>query len=213
MNGIINKLTYANVVATLALFVGLGGVSYAAITLPADSVGARQLRADAVDLGALRFPLGTVGITDDKVEDLTRNGCNGGPEIVGNAAPDCDPRNPDSLAGSPTPGREVHVLFRSAGGLLVSAIVGLKNEGAPQTTAHITLGLNVDRRRVAESQLTITGGQVVQMPIQTFVNVSAGSHTAGLGVRAEYDSSTLGDVLVSAASLIASALPGVEANK
>jgi hypothetical protein len=85
--------------------------------------------------------------------------------------------------------------------------VNLKNEGAPQTTARITLELNVDRRRAAESQITTTGGQVVQVSIQTFVNASAGSHTAGLAVRAEYDSGTPGDVLVSTASVVASTLP------
>lgn len=40
--------TYANVVATLALFVALGGVSYAALTLPAGSVGTKQLKNHAV---------------------------------------------------------------------------------------------------------------------------------------------------------------------
>jgi hypothetical protein len=39
---------YANVTATMALIVSLGGTSYAAIKLPKDSVGANQLRADAV---------------------------------------------------------------------------------------------------------------------------------------------------------------------
>ena len=33
-----------NVVAYLALFVALGGTSYAAIRLPANSVGARQIK-------------------------------------------------------------------------------------------------------------------------------------------------------------------------
>jgi hypothetical protein len=42
------RLTYANVVATLALFVSLGGGAYAAITLPAGSVGTRQLKNQAV---------------------------------------------------------------------------------------------------------------------------------------------------------------------
>ena len=41
-------LSYANVVGTLALFIALGGVSYAAVTLPARSVGAKQLKTDAV---------------------------------------------------------------------------------------------------------------------------------------------------------------------
>jgi hypothetical protein len=42
------RLTYANVVATLALFVALGGSGYAALSLPRDSVGARQIRPRAV---------------------------------------------------------------------------------------------------------------------------------------------------------------------
>lgn len=42
------KLTYANVVATLALFVALGGVSYAATQLPKNSVGSEQLKEGSV---------------------------------------------------------------------------------------------------------------------------------------------------------------------
>lgn len=43
-----SRLTYANVTATLALFVALGGSSYAAFSLPRDSVGSKQIRAGAV---------------------------------------------------------------------------------------------------------------------------------------------------------------------
>ena len=43
-----SKLTYANVIASLALFVALGGVSWAAVTLPANSVGKRELKRNAV---------------------------------------------------------------------------------------------------------------------------------------------------------------------
>jgi hypothetical protein len=42
------RFSYANVTATLALFVALGGVSYAAVSLPAKSVGSKQLRHNAV---------------------------------------------------------------------------------------------------------------------------------------------------------------------
>jgi hypothetical protein len=48
------RLTYANVTATLALFVALGGTGYAAITLPRDSVGSKQLRANAVRSAEIR---------------------------------------------------------------------------------------------------------------------------------------------------------------
>lgn len=47
--GKLRKPTYAEVVATLALFVALGGVSYAAIKIPNNSVGAKQLKKNAVD--------------------------------------------------------------------------------------------------------------------------------------------------------------------
>ena len=42
------RLTFANVTASLALFIALGGTSYAAITLPRNSVGTNQLRTGAV---------------------------------------------------------------------------------------------------------------------------------------------------------------------
>jgi hypothetical protein len=41
------RLTYANIASSLALFIALGGTSYA-LTLPSDSVGARQLRKGSV---------------------------------------------------------------------------------------------------------------------------------------------------------------------
>lgn len=43
-----SRLTYANVMATVAVFLALGGVSYAAFKLPKNSVGAKQLKAGAV---------------------------------------------------------------------------------------------------------------------------------------------------------------------
>ena len=38
------KLTYANVMATIAVFVALGGGAYAAITVPRDSVNTNSIR-------------------------------------------------------------------------------------------------------------------------------------------------------------------------
>ncbi len=42
------RLTYANVIATIALFAALGGTSYAALRLPKNSVGSKQIRKNAV---------------------------------------------------------------------------------------------------------------------------------------------------------------------
>jgi hypothetical protein len=41
-------LTYANVMATIGVFLALGGASYAAIKLPANSVGSKQIKTGAV---------------------------------------------------------------------------------------------------------------------------------------------------------------------
>jgi hypothetical protein len=48
LSKLFSRLSYANVVSTIALFLALGGVSYAAVRLPANSVGTRQLKRGAV---------------------------------------------------------------------------------------------------------------------------------------------------------------------
>jgi hypothetical protein len=48
------RLTYANVAATLALVLAAGGSSYAALSLPRNSVGSAQIRRGAVGTGELR---------------------------------------------------------------------------------------------------------------------------------------------------------------
>lgn len=42
------RITYANAVSSLALFIALGGTGYAAVKLPAHSVGSRELRDHSV---------------------------------------------------------------------------------------------------------------------------------------------------------------------
>ncbi|MEA2279609.1 MAG: hypothetical protein QOK21_216 [Solirubrobacteraceae bacterium] len=48
------RASFANVTSALALFVALGGTSYAAITLPSNSVGAAQIRTGAVGTSEIR---------------------------------------------------------------------------------------------------------------------------------------------------------------
>jgi hypothetical protein len=50
---LLNRLSYANVVATLALFIALGGTSYAALKLPKNSVGSTQIKTGAVHTGEI----------------------------------------------------------------------------------------------------------------------------------------------------------------
>ncbi len=54
MSKLRGALTYANVVATLALFIALGGASYAAIKLPRNSVGTKQIKKGAITSDKIR---------------------------------------------------------------------------------------------------------------------------------------------------------------
>jgi hypothetical protein len=49
-----SRLTYANAMSTIAVFLALGGGAYAAVALPKNSVGTRQLKADAVTSAKVR---------------------------------------------------------------------------------------------------------------------------------------------------------------
>src|SRR5215213_10079735 len=60
------------VVALIALFVALGGVSYAAINLPANSVGTRQLKKDAITSAKIKAK----AVTGAKVAANTLTGAN-----------------------------------------------------------------------------------------------------------------------------------------
>lgn len=201
---VINRLTYANVVATGALFVSLGGASVAAIVIPAHSVGTNQLRDGAITPATLSFPLGAAGVTDQKVQDLPKDSCN-------SPAPPGQPLRVACPAlkqiGVLAPGREVHVRLRRAGQLLASAIASLRYDGPANTTADATLHLIVDGRFATESDVTLSGAHSVQAPIQLLRAVPAGSHTVGVEIVATYSSREPGDVLVPSVSLVVSALP------
>ena len=62
--------SYASVTSTLALFFALGGGAYAAATLPANSVGARQIKKNAVERGKIK----TNAIDASKVRDNSLTG-------------------------------------------------------------------------------------------------------------------------------------------
>ena len=88
------RLTYANVLATLALFFALGGTSYAVAQLPANSVGTKQLRTNAVTLIKInaktrkaldgqRGPRGPKGDTGAPGSNATINGVAAGGDLTG----------------------------------------------------------------------------------------------------------------------------------
>jgi hypothetical protein len=203
VRGVTDRLTYANVVATLALFIALGGASYAAVVLPANSVGPRQLQAGAVHLRTLSFPLGAANVTDQKVEEIGNGACNG-PLFPGETPPPCVPPARTYSA----PGHQLRLRVHSAGRLLISAVAGLNDRGAADASAEVTVRVILDNRVESETQTQASSGQRLQIPAQALVPVSAGAHTIGLAVEADY-SSRPENVLVAPVSIIATTLPAL----
>lgn len=202
LRALASHLSYANVVATMALLLSLGGVSYAALALPAGSVGPRQLRAGAVTHGALGFSLGAAAVTNQHPLDLAKTVCNT-PVQPGEVPAPC----PASLLLS-NPGDTVSAKTRSPGRLLVSTIASVQDQGAAGTSAQLTLDISVDGRRTAR-ELTLAGGQQLDVPMQLLVRVGAGSHVVGLGSTVQYTSTGPGDVIVGPVSMVAVALPAL----
>ena len=54
MNRLLSHVSYANVMASLALVVAMGGTSYAVAQLPKDSVTSKQVRNQSRDQGLQR---------------------------------------------------------------------------------------------------------------------------------------------------------------
>lgn len=102
MQGMFRKhLSYANVTATLALFVALGGASYAAVTLPRNSVTSREVRNGSL-LGA-DVRDGTLG-TRDLSSAVRRKLGTPGPQGPAGAKGDQGPKGDPGLSTGPAGG-------------------------------------------------------------------------------------------------------------
>jgi len=91
------KPTYANVVATLALATALGGGAYAAVSLPKNSVGSKQLKNGAVISSKLK----NGAVTGSKVARNAITGADIKASTVGTVRNATHALNSDALGGSP----------------------------------------------------------------------------------------------------------------
>jgi hypothetical protein len=94
-------LTYANVMATVAVFLALGGVGYAATALPRNSVGPKQLRANAVTSGKVsNRTLKRIDFATKELAALTgKQGAAGAQGATGPQGPKGDAGPPGPTAG------------------------------------------------------------------------------------------------------------------
>lgn len=94
-----SRLSYANVIATLALFLALGGSSYAALNLPKASVGPKQLKKNSVT--SPKVKRGSLMVSDFKASQRASlrgpagpGGIEGRPRPVGGDKRDHSPELP-----------------------------------------------------------------------------------------------------------------------
>jgi hypothetical protein len=98
-NRLLTRLSYANVVATVAVFLALGGGAYAAFKLPKNSVGTKQLKNGAVT----GKKLATGAVTASKVAHNSLTGSQVNSATLGKVP---SARSADTVVdGSVTPGK------------------------------------------------------------------------------------------------------------
>jgi hypothetical protein len=93
-----DKLTYGNVVATMALFAALSGSAYAALRVPPHSVGTRQLKAKAVTAGKIA----SHAVTGVKIAEGSITGANINLDALGtvpSATSAVSAQNADAVGG------------------------------------------------------------------------------------------------------------------
>jgi hypothetical protein len=161
MTAIRKRLSYANVMATLAVFISLGGGAFAALRLPANSVGTKQLKRSAV--------------TGAKVKDASLTG----KDVKPGSLPGEDIK-PGTLSAASLPLIPLERLLGFSGTATNSTEIELKEgaceryvftaPGAQPGDAVILQGSDVSGLKNA-----IEGGATVTNPNQMNVSVCAGS--------------------------------------
>ncbi len=182
------KLSYANVVATLALFIALGGTGYAVSQLPKNSVKSKQIAKNAVrsaEVAGNAIRSGEVESGSLLADDFApgqlpagQDGAQGppGPTFAAFDGEGADPvANPDSILF----GEEITT--PAAGKLLVFFTVG-EGSGADGlyvtcSAGNPTAGLYVDGVPVPDTRMNLDNGVAA---LQSQFGVTAGILPAGV---------------------------------
>lgn len=167
-----SRLTYANVVASLALFIALGGVSYAAITLPKNSVGSKQIKASAVT--GVKVKNSSLTGADVKNKSLTAADFNG--SVQGSAGP-AGPAGAQGSAGGQGPAGATGATGATgvAGSARAFAFV---NPGACAPLCAITKSKNI-----ASVERSLTGRYCITPTASVGLNPATDLSIAGVDFR------------------------------
>ena len=186
MERIRGRATFASVTSLIAIFVALGGTGYAAITLPNNSVGLKQIKKNGVGAAEIR-------------KNAVRSGeVRNGALRVGDFAAGQFPAGPRGVQGSPGERgtfRDITVQFEQAAADLADGASASYNAFCPEGQIGIAGGFRGD---ATDSEATNTGSSRPAMsstntepPLDggtftgwriTVVNLPAG---VGAGIRPE----------------------------
>lgn len=171
-------------ISVVALFFALGGASYAAITIPNNSVGNKQIRNNAVTYQ--KIAPGTIGsarINQGLVQTRVTGTCTGTTGAIGQITQSghvsCNPSAPQEFGSSSTgtavTGTSATVVSRAlgAGSYLLLGDAYANNTGVGDSTLICTL--SVPSGSSQARTVTVPGGHQVVVPI----NIASTVPTAG----------------------------------
>lgn len=162
------RFTYANVMSTIAVLLSLGGVSYAAVALPRNSVGPTQLRGNAVT--STKVKNGAITLRD--IAPATRSalkgqrgdtGATGATGATGSRGPSDIYTSTSSAPSTVTLPAGKHLVFgfahSSTPGVTCTLAIGSATDtaGMPQGGA-VTAVLAVELFTPTTASMTCTGG-------------------------------------------------------
>ena len=171
MNRLPPHLTYANVMATVAVFIALGGSAYAVTQLPRDSVGAAQIRRGAVDTSELRRGAVTSRAIRDRSVTLgdisfgargSLRGAKGDPGPVG------------------PPGITFHAAVNSGGAAVRGNATAFTHQGGSGVYS-IAFGRDVSGCEATATLAAVQNGPSLEQPVAGRITI--GSDGANVAVR------------------------------
>jgi hypothetical protein len=211
------RLTYANVMSTLAVFVALGGGAYA-LSVPRNSVGSAQLKRSAVTSAKLRSGAITTGkiqrgaVTSAQIRDRSLTASDFAPGVIPAPAASTASPGPLVLGGAraadtdplPTPGtmiESVSLTMSSAGKAFVLGTLNSPFLGCGATPCSATWGVYVDGQPVSGTGLHLqaaTGSGDGFNYLYTLFGVTptlqAGGHTVTVDMTSSGSPSSVGQL-------------------
>jgi len=191
MRKVREKFTFSNAIALIALFVALGGASYAAIKLPKNSVGTKQLKTKAV--------------TDAKVKDGTITAGKLAAGVLPPSQGYYRSREPSPLLNlTSTPKSVVATPSLPAGSYAFTANATIINNSG-STVATVTCSLGSATAQTLKLSTNGSGGSVLPLSLSTTARIPTNLVTVPL-----FCSEASGDARVAHASITAIAVKAID---